>query len=160
MKIWKQRNRCNNNSKIENKKQKDKPARILRPGAETKVGGSPLTTIGFKAPALLILLWLLSTTKEEEEEGVSLGGWEEEEEGGGSGNELRQSDANAMGWEEYHLLCYVPITLLLSNETKKNETHTQSHSFIIYLFIYLCNNNKNHTKAPQPSIWYPCLFPR
>lgn len=41
------------------------PARILRPGAETKVGGSPLTTIGFKA-----LWWLfLSKTKEEEEEG-------------------------------------------------------------------------------------------
>ena len=29
---------------------KSKPARILRPGAETKVGGSPLTTMGFKAP--------------------------------------------------------------------------------------------------------------
>lgn len=28
---------------------KSKPARILRPGAETKVGGSPVTTMGFKA---------------------------------------------------------------------------------------------------------------
>jgi len=28
--------------------EKDKPARIVRPGAETKVGGSPITTIGFK----------------------------------------------------------------------------------------------------------------
>lgn len=33
------------------------PATIRRPGAETKVGGSPLTTIGLKVGAPL-LLWL------------------------------------------------------------------------------------------------------
>jgi hypothetical protein len=32
------------------------PATIRRPGAETKVGGSPLITIGFKAPPVLLLV--------------------------------------------------------------------------------------------------------
>lgn len=73
------------------RKKKSKPARILRPGAETKVGGSPLITIGFKAISVLWLLLLLSTSKEEEQEtekevGVSLREWKE---GGGIGNELR-----------------------------------------------------------------------
>jgi hypothetical protein len=51
------------------KKERDKPARIVRPGAETKVGGSPTTTIGFKVLVVLrLLLLLLSRIKEEEEE--------------------------------------------------------------------------------------------
>lgn len=68
--------------------EKDKPARIVRPGAETKVGGSPITTIGFKLfddvlRLLWLLLMLLSTSKEEEEEEreVLLRGWEDGESG-------------------------------------------------------------------------------
>lgn len=67
--------------------EKDKPARIVRPGAETKVGGWPITTIGFKLldVVLRLLLWillLLSTSKEEEEERVVLlRGWEDGESG-------------------------------------------------------------------------------
>ena len=97
--------------------QKNKPARILRPGAETKVGGSPLTTMGFKARDVLWLL-LLSKGKEEEEEeeerevSVNLG----ELEDGGTGNEFRQSDA--MAWEWPSAMCYVPITLKQSMKWK------------------------------------------
>jgi hypothetical protein len=52
--------------------ERDKPARIVRPGAETKVGGSPTTTIGFKVLVVLrlLLLLLLSRIKEEEEREV------------------------------------------------------------------------------------------
>lgn len=64
-----------------NKSSENKPATIRRPGAETKVGGFPFTTMGFKF-------------KEEEEElgSKSLRGWE----GGGGGNGVRQSEAIAM----------------------------------------------------------------
>ncbi|PKH89613.1 hypothetical protein CRG98_049942 [Punica granatum] len=66
---------------------------MRRSGAETKVGGLPVTTMGFKPPiALLIVL----STKEEEEEEVSrsLRGWWKE--GCGAGNKFRQREA--MEW--------------------------------------------------------------
>lgn len=67
-------------------KQTNEPATIRRPGAETKVGGLPLMTIGFngaddEAP-------LLKLNEEEEVVAVVL----EECEGGGRGRELRHSD--------------------------------------------------------------------
>lgn len=39
-------------NEVQKKEEENKPATIRRPGAETKVGGSPLTTMGFKASPL------------------------------------------------------------------------------------------------------------
>lgn len=40
-------------TKKNNQENENKPATIRRPGAETKVGGFPLTTMGFKAPPVI-----------------------------------------------------------------------------------------------------------
>lgn len=66
----------------------NKPATIRRPGAETKVGGFPLTTMGFKAPPVI---WLQLFKEAEQEGSESLREWE----GEGGGNGARQSEAIA-----------------------------------------------------------------
>lgn len=73
-------------SNPETQKNRNKPATIRRPGADTKVGGLPLTTIGFDAVAAAAMLPLL-----EEEASVSASFLECEE--GGRGNEFIQSEA-------------------------------------------------------------------
>lgn len=63
------------NIKAPDGKENNKPATILRPGAETNVGGFPLTTIGFRPPL-------------REEESDCFRGWE-----GGRGKELKDREA-------------------------------------------------------------------
>jgi hypothetical protein len=77
----------------------NKPATIRRPGAETKVGGFPFTTMGFKAPPV-IRLKLLKEEEEEEEGSKSLRGWE-------GGNGVRQSQRRShVGTKGGHGPCW------------------------------------------------------
>lgn len=58
---------------------------MRREGAETKVGGSPLMTIGFRAASLELEMLNREEEEEEEEGSTSFWGWE----GGRGSKELR-----------------------------------------------------------------------
>lgn len=53
---------CENAATNETKKNASVPATMRRPGAETKVGGSPFTTIGSKLSGAVTVVLLLSLT--------------------------------------------------------------------------------------------------
>lgn len=108
-------------------KEEYKPATIRRPGAETKVGGSPLTTMGFKASPLAQPILLL-VRDEDNEVSTSLRGWE----GGGRGNEFRHSEAIALVLDMYHYY-YSPWPIIVKKQTS-----------LLH----------GEPKAPRPSIWY------
>lgn len=80
-------------------KEEHKPATIRRPGAETKVGGFPLTTKGFKASPLSQTLLL---REDKEFSTTSLRGGLDGEDGGGRGKELRQMEA--INWWDIEVL--------------------------------------------------------
>jgi hypothetical protein len=110
----------------------NKPATIRRPGAETKVGGFPFTTMGFKAPPVIRLKLLKEV--EEEEGSTSLRGWE----GGGGGNGVRQSEAILLTSVRLSPFALFILkhrkTQFLAFIVKKEEVPQPSYLFFFFFF--------------------------